>query len=205
MSGQHAGNNGRRGVRKDNGSYSAGTNAQQDRALVDACLSGDVDAWEALYYRCHDKLLVAIRRQLGPHRSRNFELADEIAARVWYAVVDNDAALLDRFDASYGCRLTTYLAAIARDVMSRHFRSEIRRHRREAVALDGRQTAAQPELPVVSLKELRETLTPAEKRFYDNVLTGSNGAVAENDYSKTNAWQLTSRIRAKLRHRLDAG
>jgi hypothetical protein len=147
---------------------------------------------------------LAIRRQLGPHRSRNFELADEIAARVWFAVVDNDAALLDRFDPGYRCRLTTYLAAIARDVMSRHFRSEVRRHRREAVALDGRRTAAQPELPVVSLKELRETLTPAEKRFYDNVLTGSNGATAESDYSKTNAWQLTSRIRAKLRHRLDS-
>ena len=205
MSRQHAGHqrHGEHAAKHETGL--AATDATEDRQLVDACLGGDVDAWEALYYQCHDKLLLAIRRQLGPQRNRNFELADEIAARVWYAIVDNDAALLDRFDPSYGCRLTTYLAAIARDVMSRHFRSEVRRHRREAVALDGRQTASQPELPVVSLKELRETLTPAEKRFYDNVLTGSNGAAAEGGYSKTNAWQLTSRIRAKLRHRLDAG
>jgi hypothetical protein len=71
------------------------------------------------------------------------------------------------------------------------------------VALNGRQSAAQPDLPPFSLWDLRETLTPAEKQFYDLVLTSTNGAAAEELYSRTNAWQLTSRIRAKLRHRLD--
>ena len=176
--------------------------AEQDRELVDACLSGDIDAWEALYDQCHAKLLIAIRRQLGPGRQHDLELADEIAARVWYAVVDNGCGLLDRFDPSYGCRLTTYLSAIAKDVMSRLFRSEVRRHRRQAVALQGKTFAALPDVPPISLIEFRTYLTPAEQQFYDNVLTSDTGATALGDYSQSNAWQLTSRIRTKLRNRL---
>ena len=65
---------------------------QADRKLVDRCLAGEVAAWEEFYAQCHDPLCTAIRIILGrSHGDAN--LVDEIAARVWYALVADDGAL----------------------------------------------------------------------------------------------------------------
>lgn len=178
---------------------------QSDRALIDSCLAGQPAAWDALYHTCHDSLLAAIRRQLGPHKSRNAELVDEIAARVWFVLVRNDGELLNRFDPAFGVRLTSFLAAIAKDLMSRHFRSEVRRSRREAVSLQNRPTATPPSLPPLALEEFLSTLTPAERTFYDDVLAKGEQDPSRAGYSKANAWQLTSRIHRKFRREFEHG
>ena len=46
-----------------------------------------------LYAQCHEPLLLSIRIMLGP-RNTDANLVDEIAARVWYALVANDGELL---------------------------------------------------------------------------------------------------------------
>ena len=67
--------------------------------LAKRCLSGEVAAWEELYAQCHEPLLVSIRIMLGP-QSADATLVDEIAARVWYALVANDGELLSRYKPS---------------------------------------------------------------------------------------------------------
>ena len=73
-----------------------------DAALASRCLAGDVAAWEELYAQCHEPLLVSIRVMLGP-QSADASLVDEIAARVWYALVAKDGELLARYKPSRGC------------------------------------------------------------------------------------------------------
>jgi hypothetical protein len=173
-------------------------NPWSDRALIDACLAGSSQAWDELYQVCHDKLLSSIRHHLGPQKSQDLELVDEVSARVWYAMVRNDGALLDRFDPRLGARITTFFAVIAKDLLYRLYRSENRRGRREAIFLEHRADNTPPNLAQVVLDEFREGLTPAEQRFYDTVLMVGQPNPAEAGYSQANAWQLSSRIYRKL-------
>ncbi len=78
-------------------------------------------------------MLRSIEHILGSdHADPN--LVDELAARVWYALVADDGKVLAKFDARRGARLGTFLRCLAKDVTIRHFRSEYRRRRRERVA-----------------------------------------------------------------------
>ena len=77
-----------------------------DRELVDRALAGQPGAWDDLYFRCHQPLLAAIRAIIA-NRTVDPNLVDELAARVWYAVVRDEGRLLDRFDPGRGCTLTT--------------------------------------------------------------------------------------------------
>ena len=70
-----------------------------DGLLAKRCLAGEVAAWEELYAQCHEPLLISIRIMLGP-QSADASLVDEIAARVWYALVANDGKLLSRYKPS---------------------------------------------------------------------------------------------------------
>ena len=70
-----------------------------DGLLAKRCLAGEVAAWEQLYAQCHEPLLVSIRIMLGS-QSADANLVDEIAARVWYALVANDGELLSRYKPS---------------------------------------------------------------------------------------------------------
>ncbi|MEX2187371.1 MAG: hypothetical protein WD875_11270 [Pirellulales bacterium] len=190
----------------------------RDRQLVDRALSGQPGAWDALYDRCHQPLLAAIRAIIA-NRAVDPNLIDELAARVWYAVVRDEGRLLDRFDPSRGCVLTTYLALLAKDEASRLFRSERRRRRREtAVATSEKKTPtknqANPAAAQLTLAEFAATLTPAEKTFYEEItVAGSqpkngqddkngtekaNGAAQSNGRSQANEWQLNHRVRRKL-------
>ncbi|HBO46263.1 MAG TPA: hypothetical protein DD670_20525, partial [Planctomycetaceae bacterium] len=74
-----------------------------DGELVARCAAGEVGAWEELYDQCHVPLLRAIRCLLG-QTVPDQNLIDELAARVWYALIDKDGKLLARFDKQRGAR-----------------------------------------------------------------------------------------------------
>src|SRR5207245_1541003 len=76
----------------------------RDGRLIDRCLAGDVSVWSEIYHEFHDPLLVSIRRYLN-RAGQDSNLVEEIAARVWYALIKNGFQLLAKFDVSRGCRL----------------------------------------------------------------------------------------------------
>lgn len=180
----------------------------QAKAAIDAdfqlarrCVAGEVMAWEQLHGDCHNNLLATARRLLRG-RSNDPNLAEEIVAQVWYALVANDGELLLRFDPQRGARLMTFLRAIVRDLLSRHFRSEIRRMGRECEsALDKPQHhSAALDHAEVSLDEFLDTLAPGERLFYDEYLLDSpDDEPASGGLTRTNVWQKTHRIYNKFR------
>lgn len=172
-----------------------------DRKLIDRCMSGDVAAWSLLYQQSHDSLLTTIRSFLG-RAGQDRNLVEEIAARVWYALVKNDFELLGKFDVRRGCRLSTFLSVLAKSETRMLFRSERRRKSRE-------QLVSRPELESVlasdstallSDEEFLVTLSPAERTFYHDVLVAPSEQrqLAQQTYSSENIWQLNFRVRKKL-------
>ena len=95
------------------------------------------------------------------------------------------------------------MRALAKDEITRHTRSELRRRKREAKALRKRpdrnpSTASELE---ASFAEFLVTLTPAERSFASNYLLAQSPPVGESetlDDSMSRIWQLTSRVRKKL-------
>lgn len=170
-----------------------------DYRLAQRCAAGEVAAWEEIYAQCHDRLLASIRRMLGGHQ-HDFSLVDEIAARVWYALVENDGELLLRYDPDRGATLTTFMRILAKDMLRRHFRSERRRYAREQVAA-GRQSHHQQsdsEWTEGMLNEFLATLSPGEQAFCHQCLLNAPGDVGPLAYSQTNIWQRTSRLYKRL-------
>jgi DNA-directed RNA polymerase specialized sigma24 family protein len=171
-----------------------------DRQLVEQCLAGDVAAWSRLYQQSHDALLATVRSFLG-RAGCDRNLVEEVAARVWYAVVKDDFALLARFDARRGCRLSTFLSVLAKSETRMLFRSERRRRSREQLVsrpeLDGE---AQSPAATLSDEEFVATLSPAERTYYLDVLVApaERRELAERGYSSENIWQLNYRVRKKL-------
>ena len=170
-----------------------------DKLLAKRCLAGEVAAWEELYDQCHKPLLVSIRIMLGK-QSADANLVDEMAARVWYALVANDGELLSRYEPRRGARLITFMRSLARDEILRYIRSEVRRRNRELTAARERpqyqgQDSTQPVNP---LGEFLATLTPHEKVFCNDYLLAMPTGAMETAYTKSNIWQLSHRIRRKL-------
>ncbi len=176
--------------------------AHGDRQLVDRCLRGDVAAWEELYEQCHPPLVESVKILLG-HGAADPHLIDEIAARIWYALVADDGKLLARFDPDRGAQLTTFLRVLAKDEVSRHFRTEQRRQERELAALRERPRhhLADFNLPVTSLSAFLATLTPHERLFCGEHLLSvppDSGDNRGEEPTSAAAWQLTHRIHKKL-------
>ncbi|WP_425616596.1 hypothetical protein NA78x_000245 [Anatilimnocola sp. NA78] len=175
-----------------------------DRLLVESCISGEPQAWSLLYQHCHDSLIKTIRLMIGKS-SADLDLVDEIAARVWYALVRNDGELLARFDPLRGCRLTTFLAILAKSEARQYFRGERRRRAREEAA-----SRCAPEhhsddtwLRLDTEEQFMETLTPAESEYYRTVLIGEGDGLVGPKYSNGNSWQLRHRVRTKMLRFLD--
>ena len=168
-----------------------------DRKLVERCLAGEVAAWEELYAQCHQPLLSLISAML---RQPDASLVDEIAARVWYALVENDGELLGRFDPARGTRLITFMRALARDLAARHYRSELRRQKREREVLRQKSRYHIPEEDATdaSLDEFMATLTPHERGFCSRHHLATPSDEGEQLASPDSVWQLTRRIRRKL-------
>lgn len=174
---------------------------QRDGQLIHRCLAGDVSAWSEIYREFHDSLLVSIRRYLN-RAGQDANLVEEIAARVWYALIKNGFELLAKFDVSRGCRLSTYLSVVAKNETRVLFRSERRRRSRE-------QLASKPDITDENLIESHQlmsdgeflvTLSQAERAYFLDVLVASptDREAAEQSYSTENNWQLRHRIRRKL-------
>jgi len=179
-----------------------------DASLVKRCLKGEVAAWEELYQQCHPPLLRSIELMLAPPQQDDSELIDELGARVWYALVADDGKLLARFDAKRNARLSTFIRAVAKDIVCRYQRSEARRHRREheACRTHRRSGVTQPDEAALDLAEFQETLTPGEREFLEDQLDGRCARQKPpRQRSDTSIWQLTSRIRRKLRGFLSGG
>jgi DNA-directed RNA polymerase specialized sigma24 family protein len=173
-----------------------------DTRLVKRCVAGEVSAWEELYTQCHEPLLFSIKVMLRPGNA-DPNLVDELAARVWYALIKDDAKLLSKYDSRRGALLITFLMSVAKSELTHHFRTEKRREKRERIALTGKlahhsndevQTAA-------SLAEFLPALTSREREYYDDHLLGHPGngdCSAAGSFSLSNARQLEHRIRGKL-------
>ena len=175
-----------------------GNGQPMDQELVDRCKLGDPDAWAEMHRRCHTKVLRQIRYTLGD-LARDANLVEEIAARVWYALVADDGYLLRRYESEKGNSLGSYLSAIARFEVLRHQRSEYRRRRRERETQIMRSQQSDDQLLgelKADLKEFLPQLTRRENEFFHQVLLGNNGV--DLDLSAPNAWQLRHRIRRKL-------
>ena len=170
--------------------------------LVDRCLVGEVAAWEEIYRQCHDPLCASIKSLLGPG-FHDLNLVDDIAARVWYALVKNDGELLDRFDPCRDLRLGVFFRGLARVELMQHFRAERRRLAREAeVGQKPRGNAPLNEWQFgVLLEEFTATLTPGEQQFMDEYLLSLPPEAEDaegRELTDANIWQRRHRIRAKL-------
>lgn len=170
-----------------------------DAKLVARCVAGEPAAWEMLYAQCHDSLCTGIRSML---RGSSFDdnLVDEIAARVWYALIDKDGQRLAKYSPTRGARVITYIRGIARDEIGRHYRAEVRRRRRETVAAESRAPAADSSDAASSpeVGEFLDTLTPAERDFCCEVLYGDEPICEQTSRSQASVWQLTHRVYKKL-------
>ncbi len=169
-----------------------------DRDLAQRCVAGQVNAWEELHAQCNHQL-VQIVCVLLSGRTSDINLAEEITARVWYALVADDGELLTRYDPGRGARLITFLRAIARDEVRRHFRSELRRRVREGKA--SRQRAphysTDDDQVDVSLNEFLETLSPSERQFCGEYLLDSpddDSYLETDEMTRANFWQKTHRV-----------
>ena len=171
-----------------------------ERALVERCLAGEVTAWEELYRRCHTPLCTAIKWMVVP-ACRDANLVDEIAARVWYTVVKDDAQLLERFDSQRDLPLTVFFWGLARVEMLQYFRAEQQLRLREGKVVRSSRNYTDGQVDFM-LAEFTATLTPSERDFLeDYLLSLSEGRerVDHDELSDASVWQHRHRIRSKLR------
>ena len=177
--------------------------ARRHQRLVERCLSGDERAWEQLYRECHPPLLRAIKLLLGPDAA-DIHLADEMAARVWYALLRDGGRLLVSYDAERDSSLSAFLMGLARIEIMRHLRSE--RRRRSYEFIGGRRILAEGRVPdwqvAVMMDEFSSTLTAQERCFMEKFLLEAPEAEPSTDQGELSAnsiWQRRHRIRRKLK------
>ncbi len=189
-----------------NGSSQKGGDPASDRLLIDRCLKGDVEAWEQIYLECHPALMTSIRMQPSfqqpGSRRPDSNLVEEIAARVWFSLTTDGAGRLARFDKTRGCRLSTYLALLAKDEAKRYFRSEERRRKRELMAIRPRNghfsSEERMDMTEAAMADFLETLTAKEQEYYARNLASPGEPGVRDGISSGNTWQLRHRIHQKL-------
>ena len=168
-----------------------------DRLLVERCVSRDPLAWDELYQTYQQSIIVKIQRVFHPIDAN---IVEEISARVWYRLLQNDCALLDRFDHNQNCRLGTFLSIIAKSEAYNYFRSERRRTNREREVSKDESTSDLPEgYCTQELDEFFRLLTDREKEFFNDHVGFRDEDVPSLDISQQNQWQLKSRVLRKFR------
>jgi len=176
-----------------------------DAALAKRCIAGEVAAWEEYYAQCHDALLSSIKIMLGTQQA-DPNLVDEIAARVWYALVADDGALLVKYSPKRGARLITFMRLLAKDEIIRHVRAERRRRKRELTASRRNREVQHGQVAEVgaSFSEFLGTLSPKERVYANDYLLaeaaeGPGPLPAEPvGRSVSTVWRFTGRIKQKL-------
>jgi hypothetical protein len=143
--------------------------------------------------------MASIRAFLGRCGS-DANLVDEIAARVWYSLVQSNFALLSRFNVNRNCRLSTFLSVLAKTEARAVHRSERRRRVREHAVSRSEFGSRDCNGSAVTLseREFVATLSSAERTFYHEVLASGAAENSTAHYSKANLWQLRHRVRKKL-------
>lgn len=181
---------------------SATDEARRHQRLVERCLSGDERAWERLYRECHPPLFRAIKLLLGSDAG-DIHLADEMAARVWYALLRDGGRLLASYDPERDSGLSAFLMGLARIEIMRHLRSE--RRRRSYEFIGGRRILAEGRVPdwqvAAMMDEFSSTLTAQERRFMEKFLLDTPETEVSGDQGESSAasiWQRRHRIRRKL-------
>lgn len=96
-----------------------------DGRLVQRCLAGEAEAWDLLFRQAHPILLESARYLLGPNR-RDDDLVEEIASRVWYALLRDNHRVLARYDAAEN-HLGAYLFGVAKREIQQFWRAQRRR------------------------------------------------------------------------------
>jgi len=170
-----------------------------DAVLVAGCIAGEVAAWEEFFSQYRGPLLAAIRAML-PASRRDPHQVEEIAASVWYALVEDDGRLLRKYDARRGARLVTFLRAIGRDFVARHVRSEQRRRGHEAASAAERPTHHAPN-PEPEFHEFLASLSPEEREYLGEFLSAEDQEVLGpfcGPSSRTGIWRITRDIKRKF-------
>lgn len=170
------------------------------------CLADDERAWEKLYRRYYPRLKKAIELLLGVDAAE-FHLIEEIAARVWYAVLKDGRRLLAAYDPDRDTALDSFFMGLARIEILQYMRSERRRHMHEIAG--GRikleeQRVSDWQMGVM-MNEFAATLTPGEKKFMDGSMIGpvEGQDNEESSLPPTTVWTRRHRIRRKLRSFLE--
>ena len=178
-----------------------------DQQVVERCLAGDERAWEKLYRKCHPRLRKAIELLLGVDASDG-HVIEEIAARVWYALLKDNHRLLAAYDADRDSALDGFLMGLARIEILRYTRSERRRHSHEMSG--GRIWLEQQRVSdwqlATMMDEFTSTLTPGEREYMERFLTGpvDDRTDAElADLPPTTIWTRRYRVRRKLNRFLE--
>jgi hypothetical protein len=174
-------------------------------------LQGQNGAWEELYHRCHLRLAKTIESLLGDGGDAG--TVDEIAARVWFALVRDDFRLLATYDSERDVRLSTFLSGVARIEIMRFFRAERRRQVHESRGgrrlLRLRRSAMNFD---AVMQEFAATLTDAEKELLERDLSPRSGSESEEappedagdtSLSRSAIYQRRHRLRGKLREFFD--
>jgi DNA-directed RNA polymerase specialized sigma24 family protein len=169
--------------------------------LIERCKAGDTAAWQEIYERYHSGLLRRIRSTLGS-RARDENLVEEIAAKVWFALLDKNSRLLRKYRQQAENRFSAYLAGIARNEVLSYLRAERRRQRREvlhvAMGTPREHPQSSPEqMQLAAWSEFVEALTPCERSFLKRCLQSERGH--RDTLTAANRWQLCHRIRRKIR------
>lgn len=170
-----------------------------ETAIIAKCLTGDGAAWRDLYSLYRPSLLGSIHKQLGAKAS-NADLAEEIAARVWYSLVCRDYQRLRAYERGRA-GFKTYLTALARQQVQLYYRERQRQCRREVPLADSdhdrRGCADWP--AAATQEEFIATLSPREKQYFEQHLLGNATATESVPLSSANRWKLRQRVFDKLK------
>jgi hypothetical protein len=168
--------------------------SSDEEELVSRCLEGEEDAWETLFHLYHRDLVSIISSQL---QRDDTEQAEEIAARVWSTLLNDDCLRLRRYDARLG-RLLNFLGGIARREIWKGRRAERNRHTREHRAARSEATSDDVDGRMV-IQEFLGMLTPREREFFLSDLVSETDSDGQAILSAANIWQLRSRVLKKFR------
>jgi RNA polymerase sigma-70 factor (ECF subfamily) len=98
---------------------------EQDQYLIQALLSGDSEAWDEISSCVEKWLKNASRRHYIPD-----EDLDDIKQDILTKLIENNYRKLQGF--SFRCRLSSWVGSIVNNHLYDHYRSEIRRERRNS-------------------------------------------------------------------------
>jgi DNA-directed RNA polymerase specialized sigma24 family protein len=182
-------------------------NVDAARQIVKRCLAGDERAWERLYRRFHPRLRKAIELRLGSD-GRDVDAVEEIASRVWYALLRDDCRLLASYDADRGTPLDAFLIGLARIETTRYVNQERGSMSKEFIrwrrALQ-EQRVSDWEV-ILMMNEFVSTLTANGKEHLEGVLAApaeTESAGDPGNLSPCALRQRRHRLRRKLKEFLD--